>query len=538
MDTKNETRFMFTPGEDLMSIGSMLGIKKPESAPPRKEGDGPFHTLVLQNAMVIDGTGAPTGGPYNVIIVNDRIDSIVTSVLPLPPNVDKVIDCSGKYVMPGFVNSHLHMGTTDQGLTGPLTPPEYVLKLNLAHGITAVRDMGALVGLDITLDQAKKSEANEITAPRIFAYPSPYVPTLNPQVKTAEQARAWVASVAEKGITGIKLFNHYPEVMAAIYDECKKRGLRSACHHTVSFTSRVNALDSARMGGTSMEHFLGLAEVLSEDGERQNYREDYCYDDELKRAYQDARMWRPVKPGSQRWNDVLAEMKDLDYTIVPTLGCWEPGIDYMRYINNVWHKEYTWPALWRFFLPNPSFHWSFYHNWTTKHEIEMKHAYVKWMAFLNDYRKIGGRVVAGCDAGFAMRLYGFDFIRELELLQEAGFTPLEVVKAATLDGAVLLGQEKEFGSIDVGKKADLQIIDENPLENFKTLYGTGHLRYSKTAGGQTGHLRVSEELGKLESVHALRYVIKDGIIYDPQELLGQVREMVAKEKEREASLKE
>ncbi len=198
MDTKKNVEFMFTPGEDLISIGALLGIERPVSAPPREEGEGPYRTLVLQNAMMIDGTGAPTQGPYNIIIVNDRIVSIVTSVLPLPPNVDKVIDCTGKYVMPGFVNSHLHMGTTDQGLTGALTPPEYVLKLNLAHGITAVRDMGALVGLDLTLDQARKSEANQITAPRIFAYPTPYVPTLNAQVATAEQARAWVAVVAER----------------------------------------------------------------------------------------------------------------------------------------------------------------------------------------------------------------------------------------------------------------------------------------------------------------------------------------------------
>src|SRR3546814_5457833 len=76
------------------------------------------------------------------------------------------------------------------------------------------------------------------------------------------------------------------------------------------------------------------------------------------------------------------------------------------------------------------------------------------MQFLNDYKNLGGRVCAGSDSGFIYQIYGFGLIRELELLQEAGFNPLEVWKAATIDGAELLGLEEVTGSVDVGKRSE------------------------------------------------------------------------------------
>ena len=98
------------------------------------------------------------------------------------------------------------------------------------------------------------------------------------------------------------------------------------------------------------------------------------------------------------------------------------------------------------------------------------------MTFINEYKNRGGRVTAGSDSGFIFQLYGFGYIRELELLREAGFHPLEVIRAATLNGAEALGVDREIGSIQIGKKADLIIIEENPLENLKVLYGTGAIK--------------------------------------------------------------
>jgi imidazolonepropionase-like amidohydrolase len=135
------------------------------------------------------------------------------------------------------------------------------------------------------------------------------------------------------------------------------------------------------------------------------------------------------------------------------------------------------------------------------------------MDFVNDYKNHGGRVVAGSDAGFIFKLFGFAYIRELELLQEAGFHPLEVIQAATLNGAQLLGMEGEIGSILPGKKADIVLVDENPVANFKVLYGTGHMKLNR-------------DTNEIERVGGVIYTIKDGIVFDAKELLEDVAAMV------------
>jgi imidazolonepropionase-like amidohydrolase len=138
------------------------------------------------------------------------------------------------------------------------------------------------------------------------------------------------------------------------------------------------------------------------------------------------------------------------------------------------------------------------------------------MAFVNDYKNHGGRVAAGSDAGFIFKLFGFSYIRELELLQEAGFHPLEVIQAATLNGAELVGLADQIGSLVPGKRADIVLVRENPIRNFKVLYGTGHMR-------------LNPETGELQRVGGVAYTIKDGVVFDAQELLSDVRQMVVDE---------
>ena len=115
--------------------------------------------------------------------------------------------------------------------------------------------------------------------------------------------------------------------------------------------------------------------------------------------------------------------------------------------------------------------------------------------------------------------YGFGYIREFEMMQEAGFHPLEVVRAATLHGAQLLRMDADIGTIAIGKKADLVLVAENPLRNFKVLYGTGHAYLDRTSG-------------KMSVTTGITHTIKDGIVFDAKVLLQQVREMVSVEKQK------
>src|SRR5439155_21105164 len=150
-------------------------------------------------------------------------------------------------------------------------------------------------------------------------------------------------------------------------------------------------------------------------------------------------------PFSERWNAVMNELIKLDFTLVPTFTIYEASRDQMRARRAEWHDEYTLPSLWEFYRPNRKAHGSYWFYWTTEDEVEWRNDYRLWMTFVNEYKNRGGRVATGSDSGFIYKLYGFDYIRELELLREAGFHPLEVLRAATLKGAELWAWQRRSG---------------------------------------------------------------------------------------------
>src|SRR5260370_19148117 len=105
----------------------------------------------------------------------------------------------------------------------------------------------------------------------------------------------------------------------------------------------------------------------------------------------------------------------------------------------------------------------------TQDQLDLKNNSRLCMQFLNDYNNRGGRVTTGSDSGYIFKLYGFDYIRELELLQEAGFHPLEVIRSATMWGAQAIDPHAEFGVVRPGMLADLVFVDQNPIASLKVL---------------------------------------------------------------------
>ena len=514
----------------LLSISPVPGLAADEEgresivpAPPRAEGEGPWNRLILRGATIVDGTGAPPYGPVDIVIAGDRIESI-RSVgapgLPIDPEKrpearegDRELDVEGMYVLPGFVDMHGHIGGVEQGV-----PAEYVFKLWMGHGVTTVRDPGSGNGLEWTLDHQRKSERNEITAPRIVPYLTFGADREEP-FTTPQQARDWVEEIAEAGARGIKFFGYRPDIMKAAIEEAEKRGLGTACHHAQLNVTRVDVLDSARWGLTTMEHWYGLPEALFTDRAVQDYPLDYNYANEQHRFEEAGRLWKQAAPpGSERWNEVMEELLALDFTLDPTFNIYEASRDLMRAYRAEWHESYTMPQLWDFFRPNRDAHGSYWFDWSTEDEVAWRENYRLWMRFVNEYKNRGGRVTTGSDSGYIYQTYGFGYVRELELLREAGFHPLEVIRAATLHGAEALGMADEIGSIEPGKLADLVVVPENPVANLKMLYGTGWIR-------------VNAE-NEVVRVGGVRYTIKDGIVYDAKELLADVAKMVRNEKSR------
>jgi hypothetical protein len=501
----------------------ILSITLTFSLYPQEEkvSDGPFTQLIIRGATLINGNGSPPIGPVDIVVENNIIKSIINVGYPgveinekrRPKLIEggKEIDALGMYVLPGFIDMHGHIGGSPQG-----AEPDYVFKLWMGHGITTVREPSGR-GIDFSVDLKNKSLKNEIIAPRIKVYSS-FGSGFGKEISSTEEARQWVRFNAKKGADGIKFFGAEPEIMKAALEENNSLGLGSAMHHAQLRVAKWNVLNSARSGLTSMEHWYGLPEALFNDRTIQNYPSNYNYSNEQHRFEEAGRLWeQAAKPGSDHWNNVMNELVELDFTIDPTFNIYEASRDLQRARRAEWHEEYTLPSLWEFYQPSRISHGSYWHFWGTEQEVAWKKNFNLWMTFVNEFKNRGGRVTVGSDSGFIFQLYGFAYIRELELLREAGFHPIEVIMSATLNGAEALGMDKEIGSIEIGKKADMIIIEENPLENFKVLYGTGAIKLN--------------EKNEVKRVGGVKFTIKDGIIYDAKQLLREVKDMVKKSKE-------
>jgi len=328
-----------------------------KKAPEVKEGDGPYPQLIIRGITLINGNGAPPRGPIDIVVENNQITKIAVVGYPGveidPENRPslkeggKELDCSGMYLLPGFVDMHGHIGGKSQGADA-----EYVFKLWMGHGITTIRDPSCGNGLEWVLEHKKKSDAGTITAPRIQAY-TVFGQGADKSISTAEAARAWVRENANKGSDGIKFFGAAPKIMAAALDENKKLGLRSACHHAQMDVGRWNVLKSARAGLTTMEHWYGLPEALFVDRTVQNYPVDYNYQNEQHRFKEAGRLWtQAAPPYSDHWNKVMNELLELDFTVDPTFNIYEASRDLMRARRAEWHEEYTIPSLWQFYMPS------------------------------------------------------------------------------------------------------------------------------------------------------------------------------------------
>jgi hypothetical protein len=504
-----------------------------ERVPDRQpgEGVGPFRRLVIRGVTLIDGSGAPPRGPVDIVVAGNRIESICgagTPGLPLAPNreprgADHEIDATGMYVLPGFVDVHGHNGDPDKAPNA-----SYGYRLWLAHGVTSVRGVSLYWG-DPAMSRSdrQRSAANTIVAPRLYDYVA-LGDWPNGAISSPDRARAYVQWAAQQSYDGIKFFNDAPAaVTEAAIQEARRLNLGTVAHLGQSGVAEVNADRATGMGLHGVTHFYGHFEGLLEGRRLPAYPPDYNMSDEQWRFSQVARLAdQIVEPGGSEWRSYLDRLLERRVFLSPTFNIYSAGRDVMRARNADWHERYTLPSLQRFFQPSRVHHGSYFWDWTTADEIAWRRFYGPFMRLVNDFKNGGGRVTAGSDPGYIYQTWGFSYIQELEMLQEAGFSPLEVIQAATINGAREImeprGREPEFGMVRPGMLADLVIVPENPLANLKVLYGTGHMR-------------LNPRTQQVERVGGVRWTVKDGIVYDAPALLESVARMVEEQRAREAS---
>jgi imidazolonepropionase-like amidohydrolase len=481
--------------------------------------------LVIRRAMLIYGNAKPPFGPVDIVaedgvisyigLSSDRSGGIARSTS------DIVIDAAGKYVMPGIVNAHMHWHEERQ--PGMPQPIQYERNLYLAAGVTTVREVGG------DFEKSKRwqadSDAHVIVSPRMLVYPF----VSKGRTGSPAEIRAWIRDMKAKGADGLKIIGMDRDQLEAIMDEAHKLGLRTATHIAVEETT---AKDYIELGVNSIEHFYGVADAALNG--IQDFPPEMNYANEVHRFGRAGELYAQADP--EKLHQVIDAMVAKKVAWDPTFSIYEASRDLVRAQNQPWFKDYLHPSMEEYFKGSTDNHGSYFFGWTSTQESSWRRQYRIWMDAVREFANKGGIVTTGDDAGYIYSMYGFGIARELELHQEAGFHPLEVIEHATWNGAKLLGLEDRLGKVREGFIADLLVVNGNPLENLKVLnpYGADVMTINGRPVPNYAPVGMSD---RVQNAHGggIEWTIKDGIPYHVPTLMREVREMVAKARERRPS---
>jgi imidazolonepropionase-like amidohydrolase len=500
---------------------AMPGTRAQESVTTPALHGAQKQRLLVRNAMVIYGSARPPFGPVDIVLENGLITAVAGAGTPRQTGqIDAVIDATGKYVMPGIVNTHMHWHEDRQA--GQPQPIQYERHLYLAAGVTTARELGG----DFEKSKRWQKESNEhtIVSPRILVYPV----VSRGRTGAPAEIRAWIRDIAQKGADGLKIIAMDRDQVAAILDEARRLGLRTTAHIGLEETT---VKDYVELGVSSIEHFYGVADAAIAGVP--DYPPDMNYNDEIKRFAHAGALFEQADPA--RLREVIDLMVARGVGWSPTFSIYEASRDVVRAQNQPWFKLYLHPSLEAFFRPSLDNHGSFFLGWTSTQEARWKRQFRLWMDAVREFGAKGGLVTTGDDAGYIYSLYGFGLARELELHQEAGFHPLEVIEHATWNGAQMIGMSDRLGKVREGFIADLLVVNGNPLDDLKVLNpaGTdvmlinGRPVSNYTVAGPTDRLQVARGGG-------IEWTIKDGIPYHVPTLMREVRDMVARARDRAA----
>lgn len=396
--------------------------------------------VALTNARVIDGTGAAAREQQTLIIQDGRIAALGSSGSVAIPQGAEVIDLAGKSVLPGLVMLHEHLYyPTGPGTYGQLGTS--FLRLYLAGGVTTMRTGGNMNGyVDINLKRG--IDSGVVVGPAMDAT-APYVngPLQLRQlraVKGADDARRMVAYWADEGATSFKAYMQITRAeLGAAIEEAHKRGLKVTGH-----LCSVTFAEAARLGIDNLEHgFLTASDFVP------NKQPDVCPAGASQQAFAALDPAGPIAQG------LIRELVTRKVAITSTLTVFEtsvpgrplpPGLDVLvPQLREQFERQHAAIA--------------------SRNEPQRGAAFNKEMQLERAFARAGGLLVAGTDpTGYGGVLPGYSNQRALELLVEAGFTPLEAITIGTLNGAKYLGRESTIGTIAIGKQADLVVVAGNP----------------------------------------------------------------------------
>jgi imidazolonepropionase-like amidohydrolase len=405
--------------------------------------DAPVVALV--NARVVDGAGSPVREGQTIVFRDGRIVALGDGPRTPPPSNARVIDAAGKTVIPGLVMLHEHLYyPVGPGVYGQLG--QSFVRLYLAGGVTTMRTGGNMNGF-MDLNLKRGVEEGRVAGPAIDAT-APYVNGANAflqmrSMADAAEARRQVAYWADMGATSFKAYMQISRAqLAAVVAEAHARGLKVTGH-----LCSVTYAEAAAAGVDNLEHGFFAATDFVPDKQP-----DVCPGQ--ARGQQTIATVDENGPVFQELVRTLIERK---VSLTSTLTIFEtftpgrplpPGLEVLL------------PVLKQQFEQN-------YRRTSENTESVYRTLFPKAMALERAFVKAGGLLVVGTDpTGGGGVVPGYSNQRAVELLVEAGFTPLEAIAIATRNGARYLGKENTIGTIAVGRQADLVLLDGDPSRNI------------------------------------------------------------------------
>ena len=427
--------------------------------------------VALVHARVIDGTGAPAREDQTIVIRDGNIAAIGDAASTAPPAGSTLVDLTGKSVLPGLVMLHEHLYyTTGPGVYGQLGVS--FSRLYLAGGVTTMRTAGNVNGI-MDINISRRIAAGELPGPDIDAT-APYVngPSTFLQmhaVKSADQARAHVDYWANQGATSLKAYMQISRAaLKAAIDDGHRRGMKMTGH-----LCSVTYGEAADLGIDNLEHgFFAATDFVADK------QPDVCPGQ--ARGQQTI---AALDENGEPFKTLVRKLVDKHVALTSTLTVFEtftrgrplpPGLDVLTpQLKDSFQRAYDRAA----------------------QDTQSVYAalFPKGMRLERAFVKAGGMLVAGTDpTGAGGVVPGYADQRQIELLVESGFTPLEAMSIGTLNGAKYLGRDARIGSIAPGKQADLVVVAGDP---------------SKT----------------IADIRRVDTVFKNGVGYDPEKLIASVK---------------
>jgi imidazolonepropionase-like amidohydrolase len=426
--------------------------------------------VVLTHVRVIDGTGAPARENQTIVIRDGKIAEVNDTPRVTLPAGANIIDLPGRSVIPGLVMMHEHLYYT----AGPGVYGQYgasFVRLYLAGGVTTMRTGGNTNGI-MDLNLARRIEAGELAGPAIDAT-GPYLNGPNTQLQMhslvdAADALRQVDYWADMGATSFKAYMQITrDELKASIDEAHKRGLKITAH-----LCSVTYAEAADLGIDNLEHgFMASTDFV---GDKQP---DIC-PGQAKGQQAVAALDENGAP----FKALVKKLIDKHVALTSTMTVFEtftPGRPMPRGLDVL-------------VAPLREQFQRAYDRAQQNQQSIYKTLFEKGLRMEHAFAKAGGLLTAGTDpTGSGGVIPGFADQRQVELLVEEGFSPVEAISIATLNGARYLGREAKIGTIAAGKQADLVVVNGDP---------------SRT----------------VEDVRRVETVFKAGVGYDPVKLVASV----------------